>query len=164
MRDHYTAILDAIGYYVEAQRGGDALVQEIEGGFLVSYVRGDEQVAVTFEPADVVRLNADAQAETLHDPNGVRTLLRAIGRYFDRRVATAVMVQELSEVCLVEYSARMDEHDELSGLGRLYETLDRRQCLDSENALYEAAQAEAMAATQVGQPGLWTRLFGGQGS
>lgn len=163
MREHYTAILDAIGYYVEGQHGGDVLVQEIEGGFLVCFVRSDEQLAVTFEPADVVRLNADAKAEPLHDPSGTRTLLRSIGRYFDRRIASAVMLQELAELCLVEYSARMDEHDELSGLGRLYETLDRRQCLDSENALYEAAQAEAMQAAQVGQPGLWTRLFGGQG-
>ncbi len=56
----YANLLDAIGLYLEYKQTGDALINEIEGGFVVGYMEADEQKVTTLSNEDMQTLQAEA--------------------------------------------------------------------------------------------------------
>jgi hypothetical protein len=152
----YTALLDAIGFYVERANGTDVLVDEIEGGLLVAFLTDTNQQVVTLDDADLAQLRAEiaafaerprlgirlrgllgrtdavtsgsAPAGPLQpiEPTGLRAQLRAVGRYLETRGATAVRVQEQADGYVVEFTGQ-PLGDNLAPLTRLAEHLHGHQ-------------------------------------
>lgn len=124
----YAVTLDAIGFYVVRAGGVDVLATELDGGFLLTYMGADGQEVVTFDAAEMTRLRFEAQRHR-HDGAGhdARARLRAAGRYLDRRLATAVVVQERGTGYSVEFTGLSEESSDLRGLSRLHDVLDNRR-------------------------------------
>lgn len=129
----YTDALDAIGLYVERADGVDLFVNEIDAGFLVSFLAGDEQRVTTLDTDELTRLRAEgARRHGLGDlfrrrggKQSSRALLRGVGRHLDGQVmATAVVVQERADGYSVEYTGLVNPKDDLTGIMRIHEELD----------------------------------------
>ena len=56
----YAAIFDAIGLYLEYRQATDALINEIDGGFMIGFMIGTEQRLVTLSSAELAPLHAEA--------------------------------------------------------------------------------------------------------
>ena len=129
----YAAILDAIGLYLEYRQATDALINEIDGGFMVGFMIGNEQRLVTLSTAELTPLHAEAVRHPVkRKPPGpaerlpLRTRLLYLGRYLDRTATGAVVAQERASGFTVEYTAALLSGTR-DGLGRLVETLDDAQ-------------------------------------
>jgi len=125
----YANLLDAIGLYLEYKQTGDALINEIEGGFVVGYMEADEQKVTTLSNEDMQTLQAEAlrvrrkawnpaidAAPTLRDS------LLHLGRYLDVLSAGDIVVQERLDGFSVEYTGV--PISEAAGLARLYLHID----------------------------------------
>lgn len=126
----YAAILDTIGLYLEYRQATDALINEIDGGFMVGFLIGNEQRLVTLSSAELSPLHAEAVRHPVkrHTPGpgerlSLRTRLLYLGRYLDRKATGAVVVQERASGFTVEYTGALLSGTR-DGLGRLTETLD----------------------------------------
>jgi hypothetical protein len=146
----YTALLDAIGFYVERAKGTDVLVSEIEGGVLVAFLTDTDQQVVTLDDAQVAQLHAEIAARESPDRSrpgirlrgllgradadtgkagplpGLRARLHAVGRYLETRGAIAVTVQEQADGYLVAFTGQPPE-DNLAPLIRVTEHLGGHQ-------------------------------------
>jgi hypothetical protein len=130
----YARVLDAIGLYLERANAGDVLVNEINGGFLLSFVADGEQRVVTFDALEMGRLQSDAvrhQVGKWTGPPGRRASLRVrlqgLGRYLDERGAAAILAQERAHGFSTEFTGLPHGHGDAVGPARLYETLDDRR-------------------------------------
>ena len=130
----YTAALDAIGLYLDRADAGDVFVNEIDGGFLVGFVVDGEQRVVTFDAADMVRLQSDALRQEAGGWTGlpgrrasVRVRLQCLGRYLDERGAAAILAQERPHGFSTEFTGLPRGQGAAVGPARLYETLDDHQ-------------------------------------
>jgi len=108
-------------------------VNEIDAGFLVSFLAGDEQRVTTLDTDELTRLRAEGARH--HGLGGLfrrregkqssRALLRGVGRHLDGQVmATAVVVQERADGYSVEYTGLVNPKDDLTGIMRIHEELD----------------------------------------
>lgn len=127
----YTNALDAIGLYVERSNGADLFVNELDDGFLVSFLVGDEQRVVSLDTAEVARLHGEARQRGLaglfrrRDGGEARGHLRGIGHHLDGKVvASSIVLQERADGYSIEYTGMVDTKDDLSGLIRHHEELD----------------------------------------
>jgi hypothetical protein len=128
----YAEALDAVGLYVERADGADVFVNELETGFLVSFLVEDEQRVSTLSPDDLARLRDESRRRGLgglfrkrENGQGTRTRLRAVGRHLDAQVlAAAVVAQERADGYAVDYTGLFNPKDDLSGLTRRHDELD----------------------------------------
>ena len=130
----YATALDAIGLYLERANAGDVLVNEIDGGFLVSFVVDGEQRVVTFDATEMGRLQSDALRHPAGEGTGphdqrasLRARLQALGRYLDERGAAAILAQERAHGFSTEFTGLPRGHGDAVGPTRLYDTLDDRR-------------------------------------
>lgn len=122
----YIVTFDALGLYCERASAADVLVNEIDGGYLVSYVTQQEQHVETLDSAEMARLQLEAQRSKSRPYPSPRARLRAVGRYLDRRKALAAVVQESANGYSVEFTG-LPIGDDLSRLVRLHEPLDEKK-------------------------------------
>ena len=128
----YAEALDAVGLYVERAGGADVFVNELEAGFLVSFLVDDEQRVSTLSPDDLARLRGESRRRGLSglfrrrdDTHETRARLRAIGRHLDAQVmATAILAQERVDGYSVDYTGLLNPKDDLAGLTRRHDELD----------------------------------------
>ena len=128
----YADALEAIGLYVERAGGADVFVNELDDGYLVSFLVDDAQHVASLGTAELVRLHGEARRRGLgglfrrRDGRNVRARLRVIGRYLDaqRVMAASIVAQERASGYSVEYTGLADVRDDLSGLTRRHEELD----------------------------------------
>jgi len=127
----YADALEAIGLYVERAGGADVLVNEIDDGYLVSFLVGDEQRVASLDTAEVARLQGEARQRGLgglfrrRDGGEIRARLRGVGRHLDAKVlAAAIVAQERADGYSVEYTGLLNPKDDLAGLTRHHEELD----------------------------------------
>ena len=123
----YSQRLDAIGLYIERIGGADVLVQELERGYGLCFLVGDEQRAVVLDEADLVKLGADAARRTHTARNRPRSRLRAVGRYLDRRKAAALVLQERADGFAMEFTSYTDDEYEATSIERVEETLSYKE-------------------------------------
>ena len=128
----YEVLLDAIGCYLDSRKAIDALIDEIEGGFLVAFVDGKAQRVVTLDDAEMQALQTKAGRHKCPPwpilaaaTPSQRVRLRALGRYFDRRSAGSIVAQERGNGFTVEY-AGVAPSDSL-GLIRMHDTIDNER-------------------------------------
>src|SRR2546422_631826 len=96
MRVSYCAILDALGFYVERADGGDVFVQELPpDGYLLAFLAGDEQQAVTFEAHEIESVHDEAEKHPNHSgqPSRRCAALNLGGRYYCRNCAAPLTEQ-----------------------------------------------------------------------
>jgi hypothetical protein len=137
MHVYYSAILDALGFYVERAGGCDVFVQELPpDGYLLAFLAGDEQRAVTFEAHEIESVYDEAEQEPVHmdqmDQPSRRRHLRAAGCYLDERGASAVLVQERLSVYTVDFAGHARRGEHVSGRDRIHVMLNDRQLEQSE--------------------------------
>ncbi len=128
----YADALDAVGLYVERADGVDVFVNELETGFLVAFLAGDEQRVATLSLDDVARLHGESRRRGLGGlfrrragARETRARLRAVGRHPDAQVmAAAIVAQERAAGYAVEYTGLFSPKDDLSGLTRRHDELD----------------------------------------
>lgn len=127
VRTPYSISLDAIGLSLDRAGAADVLVNELDGGFLLSYMSSREQHVVTLDAAELQRLRQEAlRSKSRPSDTGRRARLRAVGRYLDERQAYAAVVQERATGYSLEFTG-LPKGDDLSSLARLYESLDEEQ-------------------------------------
>ena len=123
----YATILDAIGAHIERASAVDVLVNELDGGFLVSYMAPAGQRVETIDAAELERwLKQAASQKGRPIQHGVRGRLHAVGRYLDQRKAAAVIVQERVAGYSLEFTG-LPVGDDLAHLDRLHESLSEMQ-------------------------------------
>jgi hypothetical protein len=131
---YYSAILDALGFYVERAEGIDVFVQELPpDSYLLAYLVADEQQALTFEPHEIESVHDEAEKHPVHRGRPSRRRhLRAAGCYLDERGASAILVQERLSVYTVDFAgyARRGEH--VSDRERIHVMLNDRQLEQGE--------------------------------
>src|SRR2546421_124228 len=134
MRVSYSAILDALGFYVERADGIDVFVQELPpDGYLLAFLVGDEQQAVTFEPHEIESVYDEAEKHPVHTGHPSRRRhLRAAGCYLDERGVSAILVQEHLSVYTVEFAGHARRGEHVSDRDRIHLRLDDRQLEQSE--------------------------------
>ncbi len=128
----YAEALDAVGAYVERAGGADVFVNELETGFLVSFLVEDEQRVSTLSPDDLTRLRGEARCRGLgtlfrrgDGARATRARLRAVGRHLDVQVmAAAILAQERADGYSVDYTGLLNPKDDLAGLTRRHDELD----------------------------------------
>src|SRR5438128_6501342 len=122
MRVHYSAILDALGFYVERAEGIDVFVQELPpDGYLLAFLGGDEQQAVTFEAHEIESAHDEAEQHPVHtDQPSRRRHLRAAGCYLDERGASAILVQERLSVYSVDFAGHARRGEYVSERERIH--------------------------------------------
>jgi hypothetical protein len=130
----YATVFDGIGLYLERAGADDVLVNEIDGGFLVGFMAHGEQRVVTFDAADMARLQSDAPHQEAGGwtglngrPASLRVRLQGLGRYLDERGAAAVLAQERPQGFSTEFTGLPRGQGTAVGPARLYETLDDHQ-------------------------------------
>ena len=102
---YYSAILDALGFYVERAEGIDVFVQELPpDSYLLAFLAGDEQRAVTFELHEIASVHDEAEKHPVRGRPSRRRHLRAAGCYLDERGASAILVQERVSVYTVDFA------------------------------------------------------------
>lgn len=136
MRIPYAARLDALGLYLERAEATDILINELDGGFLVGYVKDDGQYIATLDEAEMNRLQDETTRPkgrswtgilttgSLNRRGDMRVRLHALGTYLDQRVAHDVMIQERAHGFSVEFTTLPQGAGDRTGLVRLHETLD----------------------------------------
>lgn len=123
----YATILDAIGARIERAGAVDVLVNELDGGFLVSYMTPAGQRVETIDAAELEQwLKEAASHKGRPAPPGPRIRLRAVGRYLDQRRAAAVIVQERVDGYSLEFTG-LPPGDDLAHLDRLHESVSETQ-------------------------------------
>ena len=125
IRIPYSIIFDALGLLCERAGAADVLVNEIDGGYLISYMTQQEQHVETLDAAEMARLQLEAQRSKSRPYPSPRARLRAVGRYLDQRKALSAVVQESANGYSVEFTG-LPIGDDLSSLARLHEPLDEK--------------------------------------
>ena len=131
---YYSAILDALGFYVERAEGIDVFVQELPpDSYLLAYLVGDEQQAVTFEPHEIESVHDEAEKHPVRRGRPSRRRhLRAAGCYLDERGASAILVQERVSVYTVDFAGHARRGEQVSDRERIHVMLNDRQLELSE--------------------------------
>ena len=131
---HYSAILDALGFHVERAEGIDVFVQELPpDSYLLAYLMGDEQLAVTFEPHEIESVHDEAEKHPVHAGRPSRRRhLRATGCYLDERGASAILVQERLSVYTVDFAGHARRGEQVSDRERIQVMLNDEQLEQSE--------------------------------
>ena len=74
MRVYYSAILDALGFYVERADGSDVFVQELPpDGYLLAFLVGEDDVAAILEAGvavPIARVESEEEASIVQDRLG----------------------------------------------------------------------------------------------
>jgi FHA domain len=131
---YYSAILDALGFYVERADGSDVFVQELPpDGYLLAFLVGEEQQAVTFEAHEIESVHDEAEKHPVHTGHPSRRRhLRAVGCYLDERGASAILVQERLCVYTVDFAGQARRGEHVSNRERIHVMLTDRQLEQSE--------------------------------
>src|SRR5919202_5032533 len=131
---YYSAILDALGFYVERADGIDVFVQELPpDGYLLAYLVADEQQALTFELHEIESVHDEAEKHPVHRGRPSRRRhLRAAGCYLDERGASAILVQERLSVYTVDFAGHARRGEQVSDRERIHVILNDRQLEQSE--------------------------------
>src|SRR5919202_76784 len=131
---YYSAILDALGFYVERADGIDVFVQELPpDGYLLAYLVADEQQALTFELHEIESVHDEAAKYPVHRGRPSRRRhLRAAGCYLDERGASAVLVQERLSVYTVDFAGHARRGEQVSDRERIHVMLNDKQLEQSE--------------------------------
>ena len=131
---YYSAILDALGFYVERAEGIDVFVQELPpDSYLLAYLVADEQQALTFEPHEIESVHDEVAKHPVHRGRPSRRRhLRAAGCYLDERSASAILVQERLSVYTVDFAGHARRGEHVSDRERIHVMLDDRQLEQSE--------------------------------
>ena len=134
MPGYYSAILDALGFYVERAGGIDVFVQELRpDSYLVAFLAGNEQQAMTFEPHEIESVHNEAAKHPVHTRRPSRRRhLRAAGCYLDERSASAIWVQERLSVYTVDFAGHARSGEHISDRERIHVMLNDRQLERSE--------------------------------
>src|SRR5436305_14531598 len=129
MRVYYSAILDALGFHVERADGSGAFVQALPpDGYLLAFLVGEEQQAVTFEAHEIESVHDEVEKHPVHSGHPSRRRhLRAAGCYLDERGASAILVQERLSVYTVEFAGHARRGEHVSDRDRIHVMLDDRQ-------------------------------------
>ena len=132
---YYSAILDALGFYVERADGIDVFVQELPPDtYLLAFLVADEQQALTFEPHEIERVHDEAAKHPVHRGRPSRRRhLRAAGCYLDERGASAILVQERVSVYTVDFAGHARRGEHVSDRERIHVMLNDRQLEQSES-------------------------------
>jgi len=146
----YSTILDALGFYVERADGIDVFVQELPpDSYLLAYLVGDEQQAVTLEPHEIESVHDEAEKHPVHTGRPSRRRhLRATGCYLDERGASAILVQERLSVYTVDFAGHACHGEQVSDRDRIHVMLNDRQLEQSERGVLGTED------TRRGAPGL----------
>src|SRR5437764_9935957 len=139
MRVYYSAILDALGFYVERADGSDVFVQELPpDGYLLAFLEGEEQQAVMFEAHEIESVHDEAEKHPVHTSHPSRRRhLRAVGCYLDERGASAILVQERLRVYTVDFAGQARRGEHVSNRERIHVMLTDRQLQQSEQRVPE---------------------------
>jgi hypothetical protein len=131
---YYSAILDALGFYVERAEGMDVFVQELPpDSYLLAYLVADEQQALTLEPHEIESVHDEAAKHPVHRGRPSRRRhLRAAGCYLDERGASAILVQERLSVYTVDFAGHARRGEHVSDRERIHVMLNDRQLEQSE--------------------------------
>ena len=131
---YYRAILDALGFYVERAGGIDVFVQELPtDSYLMAFLAGDEQQAMTFEPHEIESVHDEAEKHPVHTGRPSRRRhLRAAGCYLDERGASAILVQERLSVYTVHFARHARRGEHVSDHERIHVMLHDKQLERSE--------------------------------
>jgi hypothetical protein len=126
---YYSAILNALGFYAERAGGSDVFVQELPpDSYLLAYLVGDEQQAVTFELHEIESVHEEAEKHPVHRGRPSRRRhLRAAGCYLDERGASAIVVQERLSVYTVDFAGHARRGEHVADRERLHVMLNDRQ-------------------------------------